>query len=318
MSHVGALLAGVLSAFILVLALSYSDTPLIFLAYASGVPLFIAGLGAGALASLLAAYAGSASLMVIVPSNITVLYIFLFGLPAAALTATALRYRTGNDGKAYWYPTGYLIAMLPVYASLVFAAIAGLAHQQENGLLGFTQQTLLNVWNQPEQLARLKQANIDMEIIKTGVEQIAFFIPSLCATAWLTIMLASLMVAQRIVKTQGWNLRDNFDLENLRLPAWMIYIVVGLAIATALTTSANHYYAYNMTLIFGLPYLLTGLAVVHAMARMTSAKTLILVIFYIALTILPWIGLLVILLGLADHWADFRKRWRTKLSNGTT
>lgn len=317
MGHVGALLAGAFSAFILVLALSYSDTPLLFLAYVSGLPLFVAGLGAGALASLLAAYAGSASLMLIVPSNITVLYIFLFGFPAVVLTAMAMRRRVGGDGKTYWYPVGYIAALLPVYASILFAIVAGLAHGEEEGLLGMSRHMLQALWDQPERLDRLREAKIDPVIIKEGIEQLAFFIPAVCSAAWITVTLGGMMAAQRIVKAQGWNLRDGFDFEEFRLPAWLGYVVAGLAVATAATSGIRHYYAYNLVMIFGLPCILTGLAVVHFMAKRSRAKTPLLVIFYLALMILPWIGLLVVLVGLADHWADFRKRWNAKHLNGT-
>lgn len=317
MGYVGALLAGALSAFILVLALSYNQTPLLLLAYVSGLPLFVAGLGAGGLASLLAAYAGSAGLMLVVPSNITVIYVFLFGLPSVLLTALALRHRSGGDGKTYWYPAGYIAAFLPVYAAILFAVVAALAHGQEDGLLGMSRQAVQDMWNEPARLERLKGAAIDPAIIKAGMEQLAYLLPTICSAAWITVTLGGMMAAQRIVKKQGWNLRDGFHLEEFRLPAWFVYAVVGLSVAVALTSGVQRYFAYNLALIFGLPCLITGLAVVHGLLKGLKARILALIIFYLALMILPWIGVLVVLLGLADHWVDFRRRWDAKHLNGT-
>ncbi len=318
MSHAGALLAGAFSAFILVLALSYSHTPLLFLAYATGLPIFMAGLGAGAMASLLATLAGSAGLFVVVPSNIALIYAVLYGLPAVGLSALALRYRVGSDGKTYWYPIGYLAATLPFYAALLFAIMSGLAMAQGGVPLEMTREALQAVVAQMEEAAKSTQAHVDLALLKRSVETTAYFIPSLVGTAWAFVTLLCLLAAQHILKKRQWNLRDGFDLRETRMPAWLVYVTLGLAVATALSREPYLYYAYNLTLLFCLPYLLTGLAIAHTLAaRMNKAGMLALVVFYIALTIMPAFALLVILMGIADQWMDFRRRWSRKPFQGT-
>ncbi|MER2519347.1 MAG: DUF2232 domain-containing protein [Bdellovibrionales bacterium] len=317
-SHVGALFAGVFSALILVLALNYSGTPLLFLAYATSLPIFMAGLGAGALASLLATLAGSTSLFITVHANIALIYAFLYGIPAVGLSALALRYRIGNDGKTYWCPIGYLIAALPFYAAILFAALSGLTLMQGNIPVDMTQEALRAVVSQMEEAAKTSKTQIDLTLIKNSIESTAFFMPSLIGTAWVCITSLCLLAAQRILKKRKWNLRDSFELREMRMPAWLVYITLGLAIATALLRDPYLYYAYNMTLLFSLPYLLTGIAIAHALTSlMNKASVLALIVFYIALTIMPVFMLLVILLGIADQWLDFRHRWAGKPSHGT-
>ena len=65
----------------------------------------------------------------------------------------------------------------------------------------------------------------------------------------------------------------------------------------------------ELAALLAVPYLLQGLAVVHSAADRVKARGLVLAAFYIVLLLFSWPLLVgVVLLGLLEDWAQFRRR----------
>jgi hypothetical protein len=68
----------------------------------------------------------------------------------------------------------------------------------------------------------------------------------------------------------------------------------------------------NAMLVVGLLYTLQGVALVHAVAFKRQLSPIWLLLFYLLLLV-PLLSQLVMALGVADAWADFRDRVRPRL-----
>jgi hypothetical protein len=308
---ISAFLAGSMSVALLVVAMRHINTPLMFLAYCAAFPLYLAGLGAGGLSALIACVSGVAALYMTGPPNIAFFYVFAYAVPAMALTMMALRYRVGDDQKVYWYPESKLLMAVTLYPCALFliAAIGSSGH--EGGLLDLTRQALMPV---SDRLAKQFGAD-EAELFHSAMESAVRIAPALLAYTWIIIAVISMGVAQIFLQQSKWNLRDNFSVQAIQAPNWLIYAVAVTGLAGVFAPDPYGYMGKNLSLILGLPYFLVGVSIVHAWAaNMKRPKFFLLgpgmflLAFYVVLTCAPWTALAVAALGIADHWADFRKR----------
>ena len=90
----------------------------------------------------------------------------------------------------------------------------------------------------------------------------------------------------------------------LALPVWLA--LFGAALWSAWPPLAN------LMLVLGLLYTVQGIALVHAVALKRRLSPAWLLLFYLLLLV-PALSQLVMALGVADAWADFRNRVRPRL-----
>jgi|GEM_PF-3132724 len=311
----GAALAGGLSAAAFAFALAHAETILIFLIYLTAIPLFTASLGAGYKEGIAASMFGIGGTYLLNNDlTLTGLYAVFFAVPAAVLTTLALRYRTGSDGKTYWYPEGYLITVIALYPCLIFIGTLLAASGQEGGLLGLTAQIVQ---------ATAGQAIADMppetaENARLMVEQLPRVLPALAGFCWIIVILVSLVMAQSTLKSQRWNKRDSFAWRDMVLPKTLIVAAAATGIAGALAPAPYDYMAANLCFILCLPFFFTGLAVVHTLAATQGqAQTPFLILFYILFCIpvaMPLLAVVTALAGALDQGVHFRERMKARLA----
>ncbi|MDD5585464.1 MAG: DUF2232 domain-containing protein [Alphaproteobacteria bacterium] len=314
----GAVLAGGLSAAAFGFAFAYADTMLVFLAYVAGVPLFVAGLGAGFLPGVLSALIGTAAIFMktsLALTNgyfifmkaalaLTIGYFIAFAFPAVVLTVLALRYKMGEDKKIYWYPEGYLLTVAVLYPCLVFLAAAGMASGQEGGLLGQTSQILQGAMGSYAQTMEPDMATN----FKTMLEFLPRIVPAMLGCTWLVLMLASAFAAQSILKQQNWNLRGSFAWRNLEVPNALLLAAAVTGLAGVFGPAPFDYIGSNLCVLLCLPFFFVGLAVVHTYTAVKKSGFLMLFSFYAVLILLPWLALIVTLLGALEQAVHFRQR----------
>lgn len=299
-----AVLAGGLSVAFLLTALMHANTALIFLAYFAAIPLYLAGLGAGALAGFVATTVGTAVLYATQPPNFAVLYAFAYGIPAIVLIGMALRYRIGPEQNVYWCPEGRLLTAITLYPCVLFLVAVAVATSHPGGLLDITQQAFNQVG---DQLAKKFDADQAL-LFHRAINNAAKIAPALVSYTWILVAIVSLGGAQYILTQQKWNLRDRFSLGALYVPVWLIYIVAATGLVGIFAAEPYDYIGRNLSMILGLPFFFVGLAVVHVWAASVKRSGLILFAFYVVLTFIPWTALFVAALGVVDQWIDFRRR----------
>jgi hypothetical protein len=308
MGYAGAVLAGGISAAIFLVALNHADGPLFFVIYLAMIPVFMAGLGAGALAGMVAVAVALAGLFALEPSNYGVIYIFIYGAPAMALIALALRYRLGDDKKMYWYPEGNLLTAMTVYPCLLFLFLAAISSGHEGGLLDLTTK-LISDATEP---MKAQMTADDAEQFSAMISKLVVFMPAMAGVSWILVMLIDLVFAQATLQKQGWNLRNGFAIQELEIPNWLVYAVAITGLAGAGAPAPFNYLGANLSIILGVPFFFSGLAVTHAWAARQKAALAILIVFYILLCLIPLAALFVALLGVIDQWAHFRRRMRNQ------
>lgn len=304
----GAALGGSLSAAAFAVALAHAETMLVFCAYIAPFPLFFTALGAGAVGGIVAALFGTCVLAVIVSPAVALVFSMIFAFPAAVLSALALRHRSGEDGRIYWYPEGYLLTALTLYPVMMFLVAMAATSGHDGGLLGMTKGAL-------DAVTKQISVGIDAEqaaAIGALMGRIPPLLPALIGCSWLFLTLISAVAAQGGLRQQGWQIRPQFTLRDLHIPHWLIIAAAVTGLAGFLAPAPYDYAGGNICFMLCVPFALVGIAVVHAYAASrTKGRVAALIAFYVLLGILPWLVVLVALLGALDQILNFRRRFAT-------
>lgn len=275
----------------------------VILAYLAQFPLFAAGLGLGVTASLAACAAGFASAALLSGLLGGVIYALFNGAPALLVTRQALLARATPDGGVEWYPPGLLVAWLTGLGAALFVAAAILFSGTEGGLEAFVRDGV-------GELARQLGDGRDTAGLAGALEVVAPVVPGIAVASWMVMVAVNGALAQGALARFGRNLRPSPDIAALRLPPWMPPALGGAALLAWIGDGGLAFVGQNMVVILAVPFFFAGLGVVHALVRRFEGGPLALAVFYVFLLMLQWPVVLVTGLGLVDHWAGFRARWR--------
>ena len=95
----------------------------------------------------------------------------------------------------------------------------------------------------------------------------------------------------------------------MALPTWPTF-ALGLACLGGIAGEGLlEYIARNLAIVFAVPFLLQGLAVIHSMAARLRARRVLLVGFYLMVAFTGWLALPVVGLGLAEPYIRLRERF---------
>ncbi len=293
--------AGIVSA-LLYLSITAGSPGALILAYLSSLPLFVAGLSLGAAPLLVAAAAGTVVTGVGDQLLSAAMYGGLTAGPVVWIVHLALLSRR-SSGTVEWYPAGRLIAWLSALASGYFliavAAFAGL----EGGLRGRIEDFLATVlerlsappWGEPEGVRAL------MEVWEP-------LFPSLVGVSWIVMLTLNGTLAQGLLARFGRNLRPSPVMAVLQLPR-LLALALGAALLASLAPGLTGYAGTTISVYIMVPYVLLGLAVVHALAGKLRYTHIVLVVFYVALVLFGLRGLALIFgIGLVEQWFNLRRR----------
>ncbi len=149
--------------------------------------------------------------------------------------------------------------------------------------------------------------------------QIALFIfrtiPSIIFVFALVAVTFNLLLSRRFIRLPHLFSGHVWDVAAFRIPDAAIWIVIG----SILIFFAGHYLfdnvfvkysGINLVIAMAAVYFFQGLAVVVFFVRRIRVPLFRLLIYFIVILFFQTIGLLIIGLGLADVWVDFR--WRTR------
>lgn len=305
------------------LGLSLAGT---FLALASPLPIYVAGLGWGSLA------AGGAGVVAVMAATlygdplVASVFSVAFALPAFVLSHLAVVPRGprtenqklgathGPAEEPVWRSASALTLAL-VAVGLVEVAVAALALAAgEAGLAGTVR----------ERLGALMTAAYGASSDDAAITAIV--------DAWDSLVLGAIVVAvmlahaalgalaQGLVRSAGILRRPAPAFWQLRLPVWLSILAVVLAALVAVLDIAVGeregpvafaiHLATGFLLVLGGGFLLQGLAVLHALTRGMSAQPLVLAGSYmVVLVFQPFGALAFAAVGFAECWAGFRERF---------
>lgn len=295
---------GAISAALLSAAFLHPQTMLVFLACLAGIPLLMAGLGTGVFGALVAGGAGLTSLSFAAgPLNFADVYVTVYAVPAVLLTMIVFP-PTGNMKKNKTPVEGSLMTAVTLYPCLIFLTVFSAILYGGGDALTLTVQTLHGAFEpvrkdvDPETFAKFS----------SFLDQLAPLLPAILGSTWMFSMMGSVIIAQMALQQQGWSLRPNFSLQALHIPNWLIIAAAATGIAGLAAPAPYGYLGSNLCFFLCVPFFFVGLAVVHAWADTTKVRGLVLVVFYIAVSLLVWVILLVTFIGVLDQWLNFRQK----------
>jgi len=167
----------------------------------------------------------------------------------------------------------------------------------------------LHSWVQGSNLPQGEVDSAMRELEGRVVPTVALVLPGLLASAILTLWWINVLAGLRLAAAAGPMPDLGGALRAFRVPDATLWLAIGLGVLAWLGAGgASGYWAANGLVVLSLPFLAQGLAVVHSARMVFNIATGWMVVFYILLGLFPQLGLAVVLLGLADVWADFRSR----------
>lgn len=313
-----AVVAGMASAMFYIVGLSFSAWGLFFVLL-SPLPIFMAGLGGGAVAGGIAgAVAVIAALLTSANDPLlgSVFSVF-FVLPAFFLARLAVLSRTDEStetkpSRTKWFPLNGLAQTLVVIGLIDVILVAIVLSFTEVGLAGTVRHNLNLIVgavysdSAPEEYAEI-------------VDQWDSLVFGAVVALIMTSLAGCGALAQGLLASSGRNLRPSPGFWQLTLPGWnAIGAIVCLLVAFLAQDLFDGsdwvvlltYVATGFALVFVVGFLLQGLAVMHALTRGQTFQFLILTgVYLVVAAFQPFGALTFAAVGLADRWGNFRQRF---------
>lgn len=280
--------------------------------YFAIVPLLMVGLALGPRAVTIAVGAGICATGIfggVLPASI---FAVVQALPAWVITwLTISKSRNGEvalEGSdkpenLQWQSPGLALASLSFVGGL-FIVIASLI-AGEGGLRGQVDSYL-------GQAFEFMLPTIGDDAKDQTVSRLSAFFPGAIGASWVIMIVINAAVAQSILIKAQKNIRPTPAYTEIDIPQWLSWpLIVAAAIALvggSIGADGLSYTAYNVTMVFAIPYFFLGLAVIHSLARRVAQTKGILFGLYFILVVQIWAAVVVIGVGVVEQWFGLRNR----------
>ncbi|MGI9321200.1 MAG: hypothetical protein ACR2O5_07280 [Thiogranum sp.] len=157
-------------------------------------------------------------------------------------------------------------------------------------------------------LAEQPELQLDTGLLMGVAEQVAPFMTGSLAAGLSFAALTCLMLGRwwQSLMVKPGALRKEFYA--LRLNRMLSLLAVAIFAVAALKFGSVSVLALQWSLVIMVPFLVVGLAVVHATLANLPAARIWLIAIYILMSLLPQVMMLVIVIGMLDPWLDLRRR----------
>lgn len=163
----------------------------------------------------------------------------------------------------------------------------------ENAIIEYNKLLAVAFENNPEQLKFFTEASVNIKPLFTD-----YYIG-----IWSMIMISAIYIASLIISSRSmikWQLRK------IRIPYNIIYVLIVVLVALLIPNTRK--YGLNGLMILAPFFLIEGISILHFHWGDFFQKSKFLAIILIAsMVINPYLMILVMLIGLADIWFNFRK-----------
>ena len=150
------------------------------------------------------------------------------------------------------------------------------------------------------------------ELRRDAIPTLGRFLPGIVGAGILLTWWVNVLVGLRLAGSVDALPELGDSLRSFRLPDSGVWLLVGLGLVTWLAAGTPlGYWAGNGLVVATMLFLAQGLAVVHAARLAFGIARGWLVLFYVLIGLFLQVVVAVILLGLADVWADFRSKIKT-------
>lgn len=298
-----AIAAGVISAVVFASATTGAMMLRVILFLLTPLSLYLAGLGLGVIAGAIAAITATTVVMLMANPLTAEVYAISTAIPAVICTRFTLMSRGPEDDRE-WYPIGRVVVVAALFAG-VFAMLAlilmggdvdTLTKMLRGAVESFVKSELSQIPGAPE----IGEAEVD-QITRSTLATLPWALGLLA----MATTLLNLWLAARITLASGRLVRPWPDLAQFKMPAGAtlaLFAAIGLTFTGGLTGLL----AAGVAAPFTLAFALVGLGLVHVLTRGSQWRTFILSALYIGAVLVPHIGLLLALVGLAETVFGYR------------
>ena len=152
-----------------------------------------------------------------------------------------------------------------------------------------------------EQIALIKDHAGQIAALLTRISP-AIFLVSTSLIIWLNIL-----AARFLFQRHGLYYPDFGDPTRWKAPEKMVWLLIGTGGMLLIPLAAVKYAGMNLLIICLFVYLCAGLSIIGYFFKMKRVPIFLKVLFYVLILIQQYLLLFVMVLGLFDLWADFRK-----------
>lgn len=217
---------------------------------------------------------------------------------------------------AYFLSRGYSNSRAIASAVLSVAATASIAIAGYGIAAGvdFHRQVTMAIKTSFEQTIAFYRARgatgEDVQLLKEGLEQVgalfgqiypAMFLVTLAAIAGINLLLLRRFRNQAAIKF------PESTLSSFKNPEHLVWGVIAAGFALLISNDAIQVAALNVIVVAGFLYFIQGMAVVMHFFATYSVPVFFRIFFYVLLVLQAYLAVAVMLLGLFDLWADFRR-----------
>jgi hypothetical protein len=277
--------------------------------YLSPLPLFLIGLSYGGMAALVGGLSATAALA-LVGGPLLAIAFFLSNAAAPILLA-----RVANWSRAFvdqngqsvteYYPTGLLFAWLSGLGIAIALALTLYMQTLEGGFAGWLPSIIeIKVLTDAIVQAQIQSGGVPTDEMVLQERLIRLALPGL-ALFWALISIGNGALAQRIAVRFGRNLRPSPELLNMNLPQFMLLPLVG-GVVLAFLPGDFGFFGSVMVTLAAVPYFFLGLATVHVISHRLPGRAFALSGVYILLAALGWPLLLIVGIGIVEHFVNLR------------
>lgn len=282
--------------------------------YLAPFPLFVAGLGWGAITAALGALVMTVGYLIGFGWKAAFFVALSAGIAPVVLSHLALQNRPASaapsdegevsDTGVVWYPEGRLVVWTAI-ASAVLSVFVILALGPDVATFRAEAGKIL----QPFFDEVAKQPNAPTS---DQIEQIrSFFVlvlPAALSIVWCISTMVNMFLAGAVLRSTGAGLRPWAPFGQMAFPRWAIWILSASAVATFLPGTLSAI-AWVFTAALMLAYAILGLAVMHGLLENHPMRGILLGLFYLSMLFLSAIAIVpLIMLGMFDQSFNIRKR----------
>ena len=305
------LIAGLVSALMFAAAQTGSFLFLIFF-FVVPVPLYLAGLGWGAISALVGGVAGSGAIAIMASFQAGLFYLLSVGAAPVLISHFALKSRAvvnedGTEGPGReWYPEGRLILISAGFITGAIALAVFVSGITPAELVKLGEQISRNFSKAPAGTG--PEAAQRMSQVAESMKRLAPHMLTISAMGWTLFVVLGWAVSAKILSAVGRNVRAWADFHKLDFPRGASIGLVIATLASFMTGQLGLIGEAALAAAFT-AYFILGLACVHGLVVNSSTRTPILFGVYTLLLIFPLAVPLVLVLGLVEHIAGLRKRF---------
>lgn len=288
----------------------------LFLVYFAAFPLFIAGLGWGAVTAALGAAVMTIGFLIIFGWKASLAVGLSAGTAPVLLSWLALKNRPASSAPSEegevadagsgveWYPEGRLViwtALLSAALSVLVILALGPTVDQFRATVAEALKPLFDAMAQQPNSPTTEQT----EQVRTFV---LAALPAVLSGVWCVSTMINMWLAGSVLRKSGAGLRPWAPFSQLAFPRWAIWVLSGSAVLTFLPGTFGAF-AWVFTASLMLAYAILGLAVMHGLLDGHPLRTVLLLVFYFSLLFLSAIAIVpLIMLGMFDQSFNLRKR----------